>query len=162
MKVKAFTVLTGAALMMLNLGAQAQIMKCIGKDGRIEFASSCPPGTKQMDTGVSNKPAPASTPARDEKGTSKGGTGSLADREADFRKRQTEQKESATKAEQTAQENADRKRACESAQSNIQALRAKQRMFRIDPKTGERIIYDDADYARELPVAERQAAENCK
>lgn len=152
------TALASVVLLAAPYAAHAQIMKCVGKDGRIEFASSCPPGTKQSDTGVSNKPAAAAPAAKGDKGT----TGSLADREAEFRKRQAEQKDSAAKAEQTAQDNADRKRACESAQSNVQALKARQRMFRIDPKTGERIVYDDADYARELPVAERLAAENCK
>jgi len=152
------TALAGALLLAVPYAAQAQIMKCVGKDGRIEFASTCPPGTKQSDTGVSNKPAAAAPAAKGDKGAPK----SLAEREAEFRKRQTEQKDTATKAEQTAQDNADRKRACEAAQSNVQALKAKQRMFRIDPKTGERTVYDDADSARELPVAERLAAENCK
>lgn len=152
------TALASVALLAAPYAAYAQIMKCVGKDGRIEFSSSCPPGTKQSDTGVSNKPAAAAPAAKADKGT----TGSLADREAEFRKRQAEQKDNAAKAEQTAQDNADRKRACESAQSNVQALKARQRMFRIDPKTGERLVYDDSDYARELTVAERLAAENCK
>lgn len=155
---KITTVLATTALLCLPLAAHAQIMKCVGKDGRIEFASACPPGTKQSDTGVSNKPAAAAPAAKGDKGT----PSSLAEREAEFRKRQTAQQDNSAKAEQTAQENADRKRACESAQSNLQAIKAKQRMFRIDPKTGERTVYEDADYARELPVAERQAAENCK
>ena len=35
-------------------------------------------------------------------------------------------------------------------------------MTRTDPKTGERSMYDEADFQRELPISERLAAENCK
>src|SRR5690348_12996017 len=55
----------GMLLLMSNMASQAQILKCVGRDGKIEFASSCPPGTKQSETGVSNKPAPS--PVTDDK-----------------------------------------------------------------------------------------------
>ena len=153
-------------------------MKCVGKDGRVEFANVCPPGTQQHATSVSGRsetraptPAPA-TAAKDgakdgakdagKDAKDKGAPKTLAERDAEFRKRLAEQKEAEEKAAKTSAREADRKRACESAQSNLQALKSRQRLFRIDPKTGERVLYDDADYQRELPIMERNAAEFCK
>lgn len=156
-------IVAGLILISASFTAQAQIMKCVGKDGKIEFASSCPAGTKQIETGVTNRPAPA--PAKsDDKAAGKDdakGPKSLADRDAEFRKRQIDQKAEAEKADKKTAEDADRKRACQAAQSNLQTLKNRQRMSRIDPKTGERVFFEEADYARELPITERQVAENC-
>lgn len=160
--------LTGSAV-----NAHAQIVKCIGKDGRIEFAQNCPPGTKQMETGVTNKPASTPAPAAksdakdgaksDAKGAATDkGPKSLAERDADFRKRQAEQKAAEEKTVQANAETAERQRACQAAQSNLASIKSRQRMFRTDPKTGERIFYEEADYVREQGVAERVVAENCK
>lgn len=151
----------GVMLAFCGLAAQAQILKCVGKDGKIEFATQCPAGTKQQDTGVKNKPAPAAPAA---KGDSAKGAApqTLADRDAEFRKRQTDQKDAATKSEQQATDTQDKQRACDAARGNLQALKDRQRMYRIDPKTGERVNYDEMDYVRELPVVEKQVAQNCK
>lgn len=160
----AVAVTNGTAGMLLAFcafGAQAQILKCVGKDGKIEFATQCPAGTKQQDTGVKNKPV---TPAPVAKGDSAKGAApqTLADRDAEFRKRQADQKDAAAKSDQKSADTQDKQRACESARGNLQALKDRQRMYRIDPKTGERVNYDEMDYVRELPVVEKQVAQNCK
>jgi hypothetical protein len=161
--------------------AHAQILKCVGKDGRVEFAQACPPGTKQQDTGVTSRPAPAAPAAKasdaksdakgdakadakgDAKSDAKGSAPkSLADRDAEFRKRQADQKAAEEKTAKANAEEAERKRTCQAAQSNLAALKNRQRMFRTDPKTGERIVFEEADYVREQAVAERVAADNCK
>lgn len=149
--------------------AHAQILKCVGKDGKVEFASICPPGTQQQSTGVSSKPAAAPAPAaakdgvKDAKDT-KDSTApkSLADRDAEFRKRQAEQKAAEEKAAQKTAQEDERQRACQSAQATLQALKNRQRMVRSDPKTGERVFFEEADYQRELSVTERQVAQYCK
>lgn len=164
-------IVTSSVLMVVfSVAAQAQILKCVGKDGKIEFATSCPANTKQLETGVANKPAAAPAAAKEgaagkenTKDAAKGAAPqSLADRDAEFRKRQSEQKDTAAKSEKSATETADQKRACDSAKANLQALKDRQRMFRADPKTGERVNYDEADYVRETPVTERLVAQNCK
>ncbi len=155
--------LAGLFCAAASISAQAQIMKCIGKDGRIEFASSCPSGTRQQDTGVGNKPTPAPAPAaKSDAKEAPAGPKSTADREAEFRRRQADQKAAETKAAQKATETEDQQRACRSAQANLTSLRNRQRMFSVDPRTGERVMYEEADYQRELSVTERLAAENCK
>ncbi len=158
-----------ATLALAVSAAQAQIMKCVAKDGKIEYATSCPSGTQQQSTGVTNKPVatPAAAKPDSQPGTKgaskdKGAPKSLADRDAEFRKRQSDQNTAEVNATQTATDNADRQRACHSAQANLMALKNRQRMTRTDPKTGERSVYEEADYQRELPLTERLVAENCK
>lgn len=152
----------GLLLVVVSSGAQAQIMKCVGKDGRVEFAATCPPGTQQQSTGVSSKPAPAPAPAASKDGKDKAAPKSLAERDAEFRKRQADEKAAAEKSAQQSAQDAERARACQSAQSNLQALKSRQRLYRTDPKTGERVFYEEADYLREIPLTERNVADYCK
>ncbi len=167
----------GALLLGFNMAAQAQILKCVGKDGKIEFASSCPSGTKQLETGVSNRPAPTPAPAKDAKGdkgdkdkpADKGGKAaekaapkSLADREAESRKNQKEKAEADAKSEKSAAESAQRKQACDDARSQLKRLQDRQRTTRTDPKTGERVFFEEQDFVRETANTERSVAENCK
>ncbi len=54
----------GVILVLLSGTAYGQLYKCVDKAGRIEYASVCPPGTKQENTAIRNTPgAPASSPA---------------------------------------------------------------------------------------------------
>ncbi len=168
------------SLLALSATAQAQILKCVGKDGKIEFATACPPGTKQQDTGVSSAPKPAPAPAKDDKGdkpagkaadkgADKGGKAaekaaplSLADKEAESRKNQKAKAEADAKAEKTAAEEARRKQACEDSRANLKRFQDRQRTSRTDSKTGERIVFEEQDFVRETAKAERVIAENCK
>jgi hypothetical protein len=148
-----------------SFGLQAQIMKCVGKDGRIEFAASCPSGTQQQATGVASKPAaPAAAATKDSAKDSKDKAApkSLSDSDAEFRKRQADQRAAEEKAAKKTADDSERQRACQSAQSNLQALKNRQRLYRTDPKTGERVFYEEADYQRELPLTERNVADYCK
>ena len=147
---KTFLVLLTLALAPVI--AQAQILKCVGAGGRVEFASSCPPGTKAESTGIRNNPAAASS----------GPQKSLAERDAEFRKRRTEQQEAVKKADEKAQENADRNQNCESAQAYLRSLQTGQRIVKNDPKTGERVFLEDADRAAEEARAQRAVDANCK
>jgi hypothetical protein len=157
----------GMLVLASTMTAQAQILKCVGKDGKIEFASSCPPGTKQQETSVSSRPAPAAAPAKDDKGdkgkaAEKGTPKSLADRDVEFRKNQKEKADAGAKAEKTATESAQRKQACEDSRANLKHFQERQRTARVDPKTGERVFFEEQDYVRETANAERAIAENCK
>jgi hypothetical protein len=135
------------AMALLPATAQAQILKCIGAGGRVEFATACPPGTKVEATGIRNNPGAAS---------------SVAERDAEFRKRRLEQQEAAKKSEEKSQENADRKQNCDSAQAYLRSLQSGQRVAKTDPKTGERVFLEDADRAAETARAQRAVESNCK
>ncbi len=140
------------AMALLPVTAHAQIMKCVGAGGRIEFASSCPPGTKAQSTGIQNNPAAASDSPQK----------SLAERDAEFRKRQVEQQKSSKKADEQAQEQSDRKQNCDSAQAYLRGLQSGARAAKTDPKTGERVFLEDSERAAEITRAQRAVDTNCK
>lgn len=144
--------LVAIALYLLPIAAHAQIMKCIGPGGRVEFASSCPPGTKAENTGIRNVPSAA--PA----GTQK----SLTERDAEFRKRQMDQQEAAKKADEKNQEAVDRKQNCDAAQSYLRSLQSGNRIGKTDPKTGERVFLEDSEREAEIARAQRAVDTNCK
>lgn len=145
-------VLLAFALLPTLAQGQATILKCVGAGGRVEFASSCPPGTKAQNTGISN--APAASPAAPSK--------SLSDRDAEFRKRQLEQLEAAKKTDEKARDATDRSQNCESAQGHLRSLQSGMRIARTDPKTGERIFLEDAERSAEIERAQRAVESNCK
>ncbi|MGV3628242.1 MAG: hypothetical protein ACO1PN_11225 [Betaproteobacteria bacterium] len=140
------------AVTSLPFTAHAQIMKCIGAGGRVEFAAVCPPGTKAENTGIRNNPAAA--PAGPQK--------SLAERDADFRKRATEQQEAAKKSEEKNQQTADQKQNCEAAKSYLTSLQSGNRIGKTDPATGERVFMEDGERASETARAQRAVESNCK
>jgi len=143
-------------MMVASLAAHGQLLKCISTDGRVEYASDCPPGTKAQQTGIkSSTGGPSSSPAAPAQK-------SIAEREADFRKRQMEQQEARTKDEKKAGESKERRQACEQARSYLGGLQTGGRIVRQDPKTGERYDLDDAARAGEIANAQRSVEQNCK
>jgi hypothetical protein len=143
-----------ALLMMLAAAAaHGQLLKCVGTDGKVEYASQCPPGTKEIQTGIRIVPS-ASPPAATQK--------SLAEREADFKKRQWEGAEARQMDEKKAAESADQRYACENARSYLKSLQEGQQIVRADPKTGERIYLEGSGYASETARAQRAVSDFCK
>ena len=136
----------------LPFTAHAQIMKCVGVGGRVEFAVACPPGTRAESTGIRNNPE--AVPATPQK--------SLAERDADFRKRKMEQQETAKKGDEKTQETADRKQNCETAQAYLRSLQSGNRIGKTDPATGERVFMEDTERAAEMARAQRAADTSCK
>jgi hypothetical protein len=147
------------ALIMFLLSAAAygqQMLKCTGKDGKIEYAAQCPPGTRQEATGIKSTPAPTS-PA-----SSGAPQKSLAEQNAEFTKRATEKQEAQAKEEKKTAQDAQRQRACADAQAYLKNLQAGNRIAKIDPKTGERAYLEDAGYATEIAAAQSSVDANCK
>ena len=153
-------------------GAHAQILECVDAKGRKEFAHQCPPGTNEarkiMKSGVgtpsggasgaASAPAAAPAPA----GTPAPGRKSVAEQEADFRKRQIERQENEAKGAKTQAEAEERRKQCEQAQAQVKALESGQRMGKFDPKTGERLIVSDAERPAEIDQARKAVQSNCK
>jgi len=139
-------------MMVLSAAAFGQVLKCVGKDGKVEFASMCPPGTTAQQTGIRNDPK--SAPKAPQK--------SLAERDAEFRKRLTEQRESAAKAEKDSAQAARQAKACDDSRAYLQTLQAGNRVLKTDPNTGERVFLQDAQYGSEMATAQRAVDANCK
>jgi len=144
----------GVILVLLSGTAYGQLYKCVDKSGKIEYASVCPPGTKQENTAIRNTPgAPASSAASQK---------SFAEQDAEFRKRRMEQQEAASKQDKKSAEEAQRQRSCDSARSYLASLKSGARIAHTDPKTGERVFLEDADREREMADAQRAVDANCK
>lgn len=145
------------AMTLLPAAAQAQIMKCTGPGGRVEFSAVCPPGTKAESTGIRSTPGtPAAAAAPD------GAQKSLTEQDAAFRKRLLEQQEAAKKAESQAAAAKDRKQNCETAQAYLRGLQSGARIGKTDPQTGERVFLEDSERSAETARAQRAVDTNCK
>lgn len=142
-------------ILLLPTAAHAQLLKCTSKDGKVEYASQCPPGTRAQDTGI--KSAPAAAPSG-----SAGPQKSIAERDAEFRKRQMEKQEAEAKQAKKGAFEAQQQRACDDARAYLKSLEDRNRVVRTDPKTGERIYLEEADYVSEVAAARRSIQENCK
>jgi hypothetical protein len=57
---------------------------------------------------------------------------------------------------------AQRQRACTDARGYLQNLQAGNRIVKTDPKTGERVYLEDAQYAGEIAAAQKSVEANCK
>ena len=142
-----------AVMMALLPGvAAAQVNKCLDASGKIVgYGAECPAGTRSEQTTIKNAPA-QSAPAQK----------SLAERDADFRKRQAERQESEAKAAKSATEATEKKRACADSQSYLKALQSGVRIRSTDPKTGERNFLSDAEIQKEAARAQAAVSANCK
>ncbi len=84
-------------------------------------------------------------------------TKSVAEREADYKKRQIEeQKKAKEQSEKTAQEE-QRQAQCQSLAQNLSTLESGQRMAKVDSK-GERYFVDDAERAKDIAKARQDMA----
>ena len=149
------TILT-LVFLALPLGAYGQLLKCVSKNGKVEYAQSCPEGTteQRLRSGPTTPAGSSSSPAPAQK--------SLAERDAEFKKRQIEQQEAAQKDSKKATEMAQRREDCEVAQSYLKSIDSGQRLQRTDPKTGERVFLEDAEREAEANRARSRMADACK
>lgn len=139
------------ALLIAAVPASAQMLKCIGKDGKVEYAAQCPSGTTEQQTGIKNDPKSAPPQQK-----------SLAERDAEFRKRQIEGAEAQKKSDQKSAESTTNKEACENARANLKGLQEGQRIARTDPKTGQLVFVQDEERPAEIAKAQRLVENNCK
>ena len=149
--------LTGCIAMLLASTAAGQILECVDAKGRKEFAQTCPPGTvkeTKLKGGV-----PTSSPGS---GASAPAAKTLAERDADFRKRNLERQESETKAAKDQADSKDAQRNCDDARSQLKALQEGHRIARTDPKTGELTFLEDAKRPAEIATAQKAVESWCK
>ena len=162
------TIAAVAVMMMMPALAGAQINKCFDKSGKVVgYGNECPAGTRPEASGVKSTPATPPAAAKgdakaDAKGAAPSQPKSLAERDAEFRKRQMEKQEAEAKAGKTAAETEQRKKACEDSRAYLKSLQAGNRIVRPDPKTGERNYLEDSDYPKEIARTQQQVDQNCK
>lgn len=143
------------AMMLASAAAYGQLVKCVSKDGKVEYGTLCPPGTTEQRTTIFSRGA-GSTPSAAPQPKS------LAEEDAAFRKRQLEQQEAQQKTDKQVAEAEQKRQACDSARAYLKSLQDGLRVTRTDPKTGERVYLEDAQYAAETAKAQRAVDQNCK
>jgi len=151
-------ILTAACVLMLIAGAaSAQVMECFDAKGTKTIAQFCPPGTvkenKLMKAGAGPGPASGSAPAAAPK--------SIADRDAEFKKRALERQEAEKKGAKAEEDAKEAERSCLDARGQLRALQDGQRITRTDPKTGERIVLEDKDRPGEIASAQKLVEQWC-
>lgn len=149
-------VIIAAAIMLASASTYAQVMKCVSPDGTVEYGNRCPAGTSEYQTPISTKtksPTASAAPAAAQE--------SLAEREAAFKKRQTEAREAQQKSQKLAAEQAQKKQACESARNYLKTLDSGVRLRARDPKTGEIGYMDDTGRAAETAKARKAVQDYC-
>lgn len=142
-------------MMALSATAYGQLVRCVSKDGKVEYARDCPPGTTEQKTGIKSSPgggsAAGAPPAQK----------STAERDADFKKRMIEQQEAQQKDAKKSAEAAQKKEACTNAQTYLKSLEEGLRLTRTDPKTGERSYLDDSEREAEMVKARARMSQTC-
>jgi hypothetical protein len=148
--------LIAGIVLIVPFAAHAQLMKCVGSDGRVEYAAECPPGTKEQPTGIrSTREGPSSSaPSAQQK--------SLAERDAASKKSAAEREDTQKKDQQKQVEAEQRRRACADARSYLASLEGGARLTRTDPKSGERTFLEDDQRQKEAAYARSMVQENCK
>ena len=157
-------ILTGCALLLAAGAAAGQVMECFDAKGNKSIAQFCPPGTvkenKLIKGGAGPGPAPAAASGtKDAAAPAK--PKSLAEQDAEFKKRTQERQEAEKKAEKEKSDARDLDRNCLDARAQLRALQEGQRITRTDPKTGERIVLEDKDRPGEISAAQRSVDQWC-
>lgn len=150
------------ALLLAAAGASGQQYKWVDRNGRVQYGDTPPPGVSaQPLRGFARPaaPAPAEAPAAGDAAAKKGPP-TMAERDAEFRKRREEAEKEQQKQARAEQEAKTRKDNCERAQASARYLESGQRVTRTDAK-GERYYLDDAAIANEAARARQMVKEWC-
>ena len=128
-------------------------MECIDAKGAKTMAQFCPPGTVKENKLMKGGTAPAGS----------GGTAakSLAERDADFKKRTLDRQEAEAKGAKEKSDAKDNERNCLEARAQLRSLQEGQRVSRTDPKTGERAFLEDKDRPGEIANAQKSVDQWC-
>lgn len=144
-------------VLLVPFAAHGQLLKCIGTDGRVEYATECPPGAKEVDTGIrATREGPSSS------GAASPQQKSIAEQEAAFRRRQMESAEAQKKEAAKAAEMAQNRENCERARTYLRSLQEGQRISQIDPRTGERVYLEDTGRPAAIARAQSAVDSNCR
>ncbi|NHZ83200.1 DUF4124 domain-containing protein [Massilia sp. CCM 8695] len=160
--------LAGGALMLFASVASAQYV-WVDANGTKQFSDRPPPPGVPAKNIIKAPPAAAVTPKSDDAPapSSKPMSAddkvppSLADREADYRKRAKAKEDEQKKAGEDATRKAGNKVACETARSYKRTLEQGMRVSSTD-KNGERTFIDDKQRTAETARANKAISDTCK
>jgi Domain of unknown function (DUF4124) len=145
-----------AATLAFSAGAAAQQYRWVDQNGRIQYGDTPPAGAKVTPL----RPAsPSSSPTEAKKEEAKKAPATLAERDADFRKRQQDAEKEREKQAAAQREADDKRENCARAKEALRVLEGG-RVARVDAK-GERYFLDDAQLSQESARARQAAQQWC-
>jgi len=139
-----------AAVALSTVAAEAALYKWVDANGRTVYSDQVPPGVSAEPVGGA---PPAANPAAARE---------LANRDAEFKKRQADRAEDAKKADKARADNTKLAALCQQARAQIVGLRAENTViYRLNDK-GERVVLDEAGRKAEIGRVELLMRErNC-
>jgi hypothetical protein len=141
-------------LAMVATAASGQAYKWRDSSGRIQYSDTPPPAGAKDVQQLRKAPAPPTSAAPS-------AAKSIADQDAEFRKRLVEQKEDEAKQAKAAEEEQIRARNCTQAKGQLAALESGGRMVQLNAQ-GERTSLDDAGRERAKEEAQKAIEGWCK
>jgi hypothetical protein len=146
------------SLLLLAAHVQAEMYRWTGPDGKVHYSDQ-PPSTaakeQKLDTIKSRPAAPAASEG------AQGGAKSVAEQEAEFRKRRVEAEEKRAKDEKQLAEAKEHEHNCRVARGQLQDLESGRRMTAYNEK-GERVYSEEAERASRIAQAKKTVASWCK
>jgi len=131
--------------------------KWVDKNGKVQYGDTPPPGAQASPL---RAPAPPSTEPEPAKRGARSGPASVAEKDAEFRKRQQESEKDREKQAHAQREAEEKRENCARAQEYLRGLESGQRVSRTDAK-GERYFLEDAQIAQEKAKARQVAQQWC-
>ena len=148
-----------AMFSMIASGAVAQnLYKWTDSSGKVYYSDQPPPPDARDAKALKRDASPRGGGEEDE--GSAAPDSSYAEKEKEFQRRRAEKAEQETKANQAAQADAERKRNCEAAKSNLQSVSAGGRITRRN-SAGELEYLGDDDIAAERERAQEVVNQWC-
>jgi hypothetical protein len=153
------TTLLLVALAAFSAGAAAQHYQWVDRNGRVQYGDMPPPGVSatplRAPAAAAARPqAPAAGEAQEKKGPP-----TLADRDAEFRKRRDEAAKEGEKQAKAAQQAQEKKENCDNARAAARTLESG-RVSKTNAQ-GERYFLEDAEIQREMERARRAIQDWC-
>jgi hypothetical protein len=155
-------------LMMFCINAFADVIKWVDEKGRVHYSDQPPPSSaKSKIIGSTSKTkSSAETSDATESGNAaesseSGEPKSIAEREAELRKKQKSDKEAADKAAQVQANKAANQENCNQAQLTLKTLQADIRIKEVDAN-GEHVYLDDEQRQQRIAKTQQDISRLCK
>jgi cytoskeletal protein RodZ len=155
-------------LMMFCINAFAESYKWVDENNRVHYSDEPPPSSAKSKQLVSTSKAKSSAETSDSTDSSNatepsesGEPKTIAEHEAELRKKQKADKEAAVKAAQSKANKEANKENCTQAQLTLNALQADMRIMEVDAK-GEHVYLDDEQRQQRIEKTKKDISRLCK
>ena len=154
--------------MMFCINAFAEVNKWVDENNRVHYSDQPPPSSAKSKKLGSTAKAKASAETSDATGSSNatessesGEPKTIAEREAELRKKQKADKEAADKAVQNQANKEANQENCTQAQLSLKALQGEMRIMELDAN-GERVYLDNEQRQQRIAKTQQDISRLCK